>query len=115
MLEMTLRVETSKKDGEKYRGRYEWHRRVITNETLRYVAEDLTVCGIDPTGFRLAQMAAYLPAAHGLNVEIRIATKNENRNIYLNRRVGEDENIGLVQHGAIEPLPDGKEFAKVTG
>jgi hypothetical protein len=113
MLEMTLRVETSKKEGDKYRGRREWHRRVIGNETLTYVAEDLTICGIDPTGFRLQQLAAYLPAAHGLSVEIRVVTKNDNRNIYLNRRVG-DEEVGLAQHSVVEELPGGKEFAQAT-
>lgn len=93
-------------DGDQ-RGRHEWYNKVISAQSIEYVVKDLQMCGIDLGD--LANLAAYLPQARGVELDIRIESKHERRNVYFNRRLDRSYS-GDAENHEIETLTDGTDF-----
>lgn len=74
-----------------YKGRKLWHDKKITSKSLKFVMADLKMCGVDVPD--LAQLAAYLPAVRGVELEITLKTDGQYRNIYFNRRLSDAHEI----------------------
>ena len=68
-----------------HRGRKLWYHRTITEKTLKWVKQELVVCGLNVP--RISEVAEHLPSLTMARLDITIRTKNEHRNIYFNRRL----------------------------
>jgi hypothetical protein len=81
MLKWTLRIT-----GSTFRGRILWKYRAITENTIKYVKQELSVCGLE-----LAQFSAlrdHLDSLTGIELEVTKITRGEDSNILFNRRLG---------------------------
>ncbi len=90
------------------RGRREYYNKVITAQSLEYVLKDLQMCGIDVEN--IGNLAAYLPQARSCELEIRIKSENEHRNVYFNRRLDRSSSGDAEAIEEIEHVTDGKDF-----
>ena len=68
-----------------HQGRKVWYHRTITEKTLKWVKQELVVCGLNIA--RISEVAEHLPSLTKARLDITIRTKNEHRNIYFNRRL----------------------------
>lgn len=66
-----------------------WYYRTINPKTLKWLKQDLVVCGLDVP--RISDVADYLPQLTGAKLDITVKTKGDRRNIYLNRRLDTPE------------------------
>lgn len=73
-------------DGE-HRKRMLWKRRVITENTIRYVKSELMTCGLRLE--RFSQLPLRLEELQGIELDITKVTKKDNCDIYFNRRAVE--------------------------
>jgi hypothetical protein len=89
MLKWTMRVL-----GPQHRGRLLWRNSVMASrENLKWFKTDLHTCGLDLE--KLSDLPANLERLLDVKLEITKRTKDENENIYFNRRiVTEDEGPG---------------------
>ncbi len=89
MLKWTLRVL-----GPQHRGRLLWRNSVMASrENLKWFKTDLHTCGLDLE--KLSDLPANLQRLLDVKLEITKRTKDENENIYFNKRiVTEDEGQG---------------------
>ena len=85
MLEWTLVIES---EGEQ-KGRWVWYRRTITEKSLKWVKQELAVCGLHLE--RISVVADHLPRLFDARLDITIRTKEEHRNVYFNRRLDTPE------------------------
>lgn len=81
MLKWTLRIL-----GATFQNRLLWKYRAITENTLKYVKQDLCVCGLELPQF--SALPAHLSALAGLELEITKISRGEDSNIIFNRRLG---------------------------
>lgn len=88
-----------------FQGRKIWYDKKITKKSLKYVMRDLKLCGIDVPD--ISQLAAYLPAARGVELDISLKTEGEYRNVYFNHRLSDDHE--MVGDEMLEDGPDGKD------
>jgi hypothetical protein len=89
MLKWTLRVL-----GPQHRGRLLWRNSVMASrENLKWLKTDLHTCGLVLA--RLSELPANLERLLDVKLEITKRTKDENENVYFNKRiVTEDEGQG---------------------
>jgi hypothetical protein len=81
MLKWTFRVVS-----DSFRGRLLWRNNVLlTQENLRWLKRELKICGVDLD--RISDLPANLHRLMNLKLEIAKRTREENENIYINRRV----------------------------
>ncbi|MFN9457602.1 MAG: DUF669 domain-containing protein [Acidobacteriota bacterium] len=81
MLKWTLRIL-----GATFQNRLLWKYRAITENTLKYVKQDLWVCGLELPQF--SALPSHLSALAGLELEITKISRGEDSNIIFNRRLG---------------------------
>lgn len=81
MLKWTLRIL-----GATFQNRLLWKYRAITDNTLKYVKQDLCVCGLELPQF--SALPSHLSALAGLELEITKISRGEDSNIIFNRRLG---------------------------
>ncbi|MCA2967347.1 MAG: DUF669 domain-containing protein [Acidobacteriaceae bacterium] len=81
MLKWTLRIL-----GATFENRLLWKYRAITENTLKYVKQDLCVCGLELPQF--SALPSHLSALAGLELEITKISRGEDSNIIFNRRLG---------------------------
>ncbi|MFN9085509.1 MAG: DUF669 domain-containing protein [Acidobacteriota bacterium] len=81
MLKWTLRIL-----GATFQNRLLWKYRAITENTLKYVKQDLCVCGLELPQF--SALPSHLSALAGLELEITKISRGEDSNIIFNRRLG---------------------------
>lgn len=80
MLEWVLLLIAGEYAGEKV-----YYHRTISAKTVRWIKQDLSVCGLDPE--KLSDVAEHLPSLAGAQVEFSLKTKGEHRNVYINQRL----------------------------
>ena len=81
MLKWTLRIT-----GSTFQGRLFWKYRAITENTLKYVKQDLTVCGMQLSQF--SELPQRLSALQGIELEVTKLSRGDDSNILFNRRLG---------------------------
>jgi hypothetical protein len=81
MLKWTLRIL-----GATFQNRLLWKYRAITENTLKYVKQDLSVCGLELPQF--SALPSHLSALAGLELEVTKISRGEDSNIIFNRRLG---------------------------
>lgn len=81
MLKWTLRIL-----GATFENRLLWKYRAITENTLKYVKQDLCVCGLELPQF--SALPSHLSALAGIELEITKISRGEDSNIIFNRRLG---------------------------
>jgi hypothetical protein len=81
MLKWTLRIL-----GATFQNRLLWKYRAITENTLKYVKQDLCVCGLELPQF--SALPSHLSALAGLELEITKISRGDDSNIIFNRRLG---------------------------
>ncbi len=84
MLKWTLRIM-----GATFQNRLLWKYRAITENTIEYVKQELTVCGLNLPQF--SSLPSHLASLRGLELEISKTSKGEDSNIIFNRRLGRVE------------------------
>jgi len=85
MLKWTLRVL-----GPQCQGRLLWRNNVIASaENLKWLKTDLHTCGLDLE--KLSDLPANLERLLDVRLEITKRTKDENENVYFNRRIVTDD------------------------
>ena len=81
MLKWTLRVC----DGP-HEGRYLWrYNLIVTPENIKWLKTDLHTCGVEIE--KLSDLPDHLEGLLDLKLEVTKRTRDENENVYLNRRV----------------------------
>lgn len=92
------------------RGRKEYYIQAITSNTVNFVMENLKKCGIDCD--EIEKIAAYLPQARGVELEIVIKTKGERRNVYFNRQIMDERSLSgdVLGHDEIESITVGADL-----
>ena len=80
MLKWMLRIE-----GPAHTGRVLWKKRVINQNTLKWVNAELNICGLVAEPF--SDLPKFLPALHGLELQVMKRTQNGFEDIYFNRRL----------------------------
>jgi len=81
MLKWTLRIT-----GTTFQNRLLWKYRAITENTLKYVKQDLSICGLALPQF--SALPSYLPSLQGIELEITKISRGEDSSIVFNRRLG---------------------------
>jgi len=88
MLKWTLRIL-----GPRYAGRLLWRHNVIASrDNVRWLKNDLHVCGLELD--KLSELQARLPELLDLQLEVTKKTRGDNINIYLNKRLVLEQQVG---------------------
>jgi hypothetical protein len=97
MLKWTLRIIAPS-----HKGRMLWRNNVMASkENIKWLKQDLYTCGLQLT--KLSDLPGYLEQLLNIKLEVTKRTRNENENIYINRRIVlADE--PPVQGGAMEDM-----------
>jgi hypothetical protein len=82
MLVWTLRIL-----GPRMAGRCLFRRSVITRDGVRWLKQDLHLCGVDLE--RLSDLPAHLEQLLDVKLEVVKRTKGDSDNVYFNRRIGD--------------------------
>ncbi|HWR49698.1 MAG TPA: DUF669 domain-containing protein [Bryobacteraceae bacterium] len=97
MLKWTLRIIAPK-----HVNRLMWRNSVITANTLKFLKTDLHVCGLDLD--KLSDLPKNLSKLLDVKLEVTKKTKNDNENIYFDRRISGDRTAATFRREAGDAL-----------
>jgi Protein of unknown function (DUF669) len=79
-----------------------WRNSVFTTNTLKYIKTDLHMCGLDLE--KLSELPKHLDKLLDVKLEVNKKTKDDNENIYFNRRIETAASANRYQREAGDAL-----------